>query len=109
MPRLTLTDKLLITSSIAYVASQLWSPAYSHEWYPKDCCSDQDCARVEKIEQVPEGMRVTTKHGTVLVPVDYKRRPSEDSDFHACISNYPSEDGSPIVPYLICFFEPSGS
>lgn len=109
MPHLTIVDKIVLAAlAFLLVATLLPRPAHPHEWYPRECCSGQDCARVEKIEQLPEGMRVTTKHGTVLVPTDFKRRESQDSDFHACISNYPSEDGT-AGPALICFFEPKGS
>ena len=28
------------------------APAYSHDWYPHDCCNDKDCAPVESLRWV---------------------------------------------------------
>lgn len=80
------------------------SPARPHGWYPWECCSNEDCAPVEKMEMVPEGRRVTTRHGTVLVPVSHPVKASQDSDFHACMRRGDSGEME-----LICWFEPSGS
>lgn len=92
-----------------------------HMRYPPECCSNQDCAPVDKIEQVPtqklaaagmvfgptaqlpSHLVVTTKHGTVMVPENFKRRPSMDGRWHACISG--SVMGI-VPPRLICIFEP---
>ena len=94
--------------------------AQAHDWYPLDCCHDQDCAPVDKLEQVPtqklahagmafapnlrlpSQMLVTTKHGTVLVPENFPRRASHDGQWHACIQS----SGSVAPARLICLFEP---
>lgn len=105
-----LTDYILLAIVAgALLLKALVTPAHSHGWYDKSCCSDNDCAPVEKIEQVPEGLKVTTKHGTVIVPTNFTRRPSQDSDFHACIGKGDGEFAPAGEPYLICFYEPSGS
>lgn len=63
----------------------------AHSWYPMECCSNMDCAPVEKViftkfdnEKLPN-MIVTTKFGTATVPHDIKFRVSKDSNLHACI------------------------
>jgi hypothetical protein len=88
--------------------------ASAHDWYPIECCSGMDCAPVEKVEIIslqsagimgsaplPGSMRITTKHGSVIVPANFPRRESKDNQMHACIR--PSTGGT---PRLICLFLP---
>lgn len=88
--------------------------------YPQNCCHDRDCAPAEKVEQVPtrtlvraglvyqeqtrlpSQLVITTKHGTVVVPETFQRKPSPDGRWHACIQN----NGGISPPTLICVFEP---
>lgn len=97
-----LMDALLIISILAVQA---------HDWYPMECCSGMDCApaRVESmpmpleagmslVPKLPSLLKVTTMHGSVLVPANFSRRPSPDSQWHACIRG----------ERLICLFEPPG-
>jgi hypothetical protein len=90
------------------------TPAAAHEWYPMECCHNQDCAAVDKVEMVPTpaatgsengsqrpSMRVTTRHGTVVVPSSFPRRESKDHRMHACM--LPGEGGK---MRLICIFMP---
>jgi len=30
--------------------------AYAHSWYPKECCSQNDCAPADRIEMGPRGI-----------------------------------------------------
>lgn len=80
------------------------APAHAHSWYPERCCGGKDCAPVTKIEQVPEGRYVTSEFGRVLIPTDYKSMPSEDAQFHVCISA-----GEYGEVYPTCWFEPLGT
>ena len=88
--------------------------AAAHDWYPIECCSGMDCAPVEKVEIIslqsagimgsaplPGSMRITTKHGSVIVPANFPRRESKDNQMHACIRT--STGGT---PRLICLFLP---
>ncbi len=92
------------------------SPAAAHDWYPMECCHEQDCAPVDRTEVVPtpttatpngltavgqSTLMVTTKHGTALVPANFPRRESKDSRMHACMM--PGADGQ---MQLICIFMP---
>lgn len=88
----------------------LASVARGHSFYEPECCSGQDCARVEKVDHVagalyngPPGqvdtlpvMVITTRHGTVAVPRNAKIRASQDGAMHACILN----------DRLICLYMP---
>jgi hypothetical protein len=70
-------------------------PVKGHSWYPLECCHQMDCAPIVK----EEGSTVTTIHGTVIVPQNFKPvRPSQDNKSHACIVNNK----------LICIFRPTG-
>lgn len=72
-------------------------PAEAHDWYPHECCHGQDCAVVESIRvidpsmtttadgQIMATMRVTTRHGTAIVPSNFPRRESKDNRMHACM------------------------
>ena len=87
--------------------------ALAHDFYDRECCSNMDCAPVEKVEVLPSSaiasmlvppanasppsiMFVTTKHGTVQVPHNMKFRESKDARMHACI----------IHGRLICLYMP---
>lgn len=97
--------------------------ARAHDWYPADCCSNMDCAPVEKADIVSSpfmagladslvppahaglgAMAVTTKHGTVIVPANFPRRESKDGQLHACMR--PGANGA---MRLICIFLPPAS
>ena len=64
--------------------------AYAHDWYPKDCCHNNDCAPIE--QWIPgtnpgDPPTVVTKHGKAKLTLDQLRtaRPSPDAQGHACL------------------------
>lgn len=75
--------------------------ALSHSWYDQWCCSNYDCAPIEreKVEVTSEGYRITlTKEDHLMlrswegnpleffVPFDFPHlKMSQDSEYHACI------------------------
>ena len=83
--------------------------ARAHGWYPHECCHDQDCAVVEKVDMLPAipmatgaiSMVVTTKYGTAIVPASFPRRESKDGQMHACM--LPDSNGNMRV---LCLFMP---
>ena len=91
------------------VASAVFAPAQAHDWYPKECCHDNDCAPVESIartssraasSELPSTV-VTTKHGTAVLPPNLPRRESKDNRMHACMNPGPMGRMQ-----LICIFTP---
>jgi hypothetical protein len=92
--------------------------ALPHSFYPHECCHDQDCAPVEKVELLsgpamasmlapsglPSATLVTTKHGSVVIPQGFPRRQSPDGRAHACMRR-----GASGTMTLICYFEPPNS
>src|SRR5262245_34255615 len=75
--------------------------AAGHDFYPYECCSGRDCApaKVESVpapalasmlgpgetSSLPSLMRVTTVHGSAMVPANFKVRESPDGRAHACM------------------------
>jgi hypothetical protein len=90
-------------------ATAVFVPANGHDWYPKDCCHDMDCAPVENIVRfVPAGggapqLIVTSKHGKATVRQDFPVRQSKDSNMHVCIRRHDSGEMD-----VICLFIPPG-
>jgi hypothetical protein len=77
------------------------SPALAHDWYPRECCHEYDCAPVEHMEfSTAEGTRVRTIHGTATIPATFPRRDSKDHRMHVCMR--PSVNGMK----LLCVFMP---
>jgi len=81
--------------------------AKSHEWYDKECCSDNDCAPVEEIkfstdEQGNDVVAVRTKHGFAEGQLKHiSIRPSKDDEYHACIITY-------HAAFIRCLYAPAG-
>ena len=98
-----LKKRLLLAPLVA--ASVLNPPAASaHSWYPWECCHELDCAPVDKVQSAPEldGLIVTSKVGTALVPASFPKRPSLDSRMHVCLS----KDASGATKVLCVFLPP---
>jgi hypothetical protein len=78
-------------------------PAAAHDWYPRACCHDLDCAPVERAETLPDGsLRLTSRVGTTDVPPAFPRQESPDGQMHICMVRYSHLDGMKPV----CFFVP---
>ena len=95
---------------VGCVSSLMCLPAYPHDWYPHDCCHDQDCSPVDKVTWfTPSGggrplMIISTRHGTAIVPDDLPTQQSNDGRMHACLRH---SLGDPYVDVsVICFFVP---
>jgi hypothetical protein len=91
------------------IACAFFTPAQAHDWYPKECCHDHDCAPVESIArtsslaaaaELPSTV-VTTRHGTAVLPPNLPRRESKDNRMHACMNPGPMGKMQ-----LICIFTP---
>jgi hypothetical protein len=89
---------------LGLVAAALIAPAASaHDWYPRECCSEIDCAPVERAETLPDGaLRLTSRVGTTDVPASFPRMESPDQQMHICMVRYSHLDGMRPV----CFFVP---
>jgi hypothetical protein len=74
----------------------------AHSWYPLRCCGGYDCRKVDKIDVLPDGSMIMHAGAVeVVVPRNFIREPSQDSDAHVC--------AIPLVPgtYVpVCVFLP---
>ena len=84
----------------------LLGAAEGHDWYPVECCSEQDCGPADTVERRADGSYLVTSRGmSVVVPADYQKwRKSPDARIHVCIRKLRS--GS---EYLICAFRGPGT
>jgi len=89
---------------IGFIAGTCLIPAaVAHDWYPRECCSDQDCAPVERSESLPDGsLRLTSRVGTTVVPAAFPRQQSPDGQVHICMVRYSHFDEMRPV----CLFVP---
>jgi hypothetical protein len=78
--------------------------AYAHSWYPKECCSQNDCVLVDRVERGPRGiMAVVVGHRRIEIPPGFAARSSPDNHIHVCFVSTP-EEGAPWMP--LCLFIP---
>ncbi len=100
---MTLVTAIMFAMIMLAVATYV----HAHDWYPMECCHQQDCApvdsatsemppMVEGMSLVPPLMVVTTRFGSAVVPYNFKMRQSPDGRMHACIIN----------GQLVCLFMP---
>jgi hypothetical protein len=77
----------------------------AHDWYPRECCSDQDCAPADTVERRDDGSYLVTARGlSAVIPADYaKWRRSPDGRIHVCIRKLRSG-----AEYLVCAFRGPG-
>lgn len=100
--------KMTLASAILLGACVMFAPvSAAHSWYPRSCCSDQDCEMVPAsgIEQVSQGYHVryvSPIFGEINeeVPSTYVRG-SQDMNYHACWKKT-----TLFPPRIICFFAP---
>ena len=82
-------------------------PAHGHSWYPRECCSDHDCAPVENIDRFVAEDRsarqfiVTRTHGKAVIRQNIPVRESQDGRMHACMRYDPFGELE-----VICLFAP---
>jgi hypothetical protein len=71
-------------------AALLMTPAVAaHDWYPRECCHNLDCAPVDRADLLPDGsLRLTSKVGTTVVPPSFPRQQSQDYQMHICMARW---------------------
>ena len=84
------------------LAQLIASAAGAHSWYPKECCSDEDCRPVPCDELIESGYGLTWR-GKVFFN-ERQTHASLDNRCHVCIRSYVGFF-VPSVP--ICVFIPS--
>jgi hypothetical protein len=95
--------RLALLSLTALLVS--WPHAQAHDWYPVECCSNQDCAPADTVVRRDDGSYVVTSRGmSAVIPADYSKwRRSPDGRIHVCIRKMRSG-----AEYLVCAFRGPG-
>jgi hypothetical protein len=85
---------------VVIAAQLIVSVADAHSWYPKECCSDQDCQPVPCAEITRTHLGLKWRDHVFFA--EWQTHDSKDQFCHVCVKSY---DGSmPYVP--ICVFVP---
>lgn len=74
--------------------------AYSHEWYPLECCSSHDCHVADKAYWKDGVMVVEVGKDQITIQKNVQWRPSPDAKYHVCYTN------GYDAPHVYCFFVP---
>jgi hypothetical protein len=84
-----MTVKTIVLALALSVLTGLgFTPAKAHSWYPKECCSGQDCMLADGIYTDTGGNRVVkVGHRRVWVPPGFPVRPSPDARIHICFTD----------------------
>ena len=101
--------RLLAVIGFALLCSIFFGVAIAHDWYPHECCHDEDCAVVVSLFRLHDGrLRIETARGVALAPVGFNVRPSPDGKAHACLRHVgpPNEHRGWVV---ICLFLPAAA
>jgi hypothetical protein len=100
--------KKLATGGMVFLVTVAASPSLSsaHSWYPKECCSNQDCMPADRIEVDARGdLRVIVGPLRIWVPRGFAVRPSLDRRIHICFRE--EKDLKFLMP--LCLFVPAES
>src|SRR5262245_17137190 len=81
--------KGLLVFAFALLVTAAFSCAVrGHSWYPKECCSGQDCMLADGIYTDTGGNRIVkVGHRRVWVPPGFPVRPSPDARIHICFTD----------------------
>ncbi len=90
----------LLTASVAL-------PAGAHSWYPRECCSNQDCMAADEILTDSLGHK-SVRVGQVQIPIPdgVKSGLSPDGRVHVCFQTWAAEQHGLPTFMLICLFVP---
>jgi len=84
-------------------------PAHAHGWYPKECCSNDDCMPADAIATNEQGQKVViVGHHRIPIPRRLDARPSADNQIHICFAILEAENSAPYALPL-CLFVPAQS
>ena len=99
---------LLAIASLFVGGTVSWGTrANAHSWYPKECCSNDDCMPVENIETDARGDTIViVGHHRIKIPRSLRVRSSPDGRSHICfrVVTEPEVD-SFTMP--LCLFQPA--
>lgn len=92
--KMTFFAILLATLFMMLTSLIIIAHAWAHDWYPLECCHNQDCAPITKYDPVTK--IVSTSRASAQLDALTRYYESKDNKTHACIR------GGKVV----CFFLP---
>ena len=77
------------------------SRAHAHSWYPPQCCNENDCRQVDRIDTLANG-DIVMHFGSheVAVPRAFEKQPSRDQNAHVCVYRTISGRWAPRCVFL---------
>lgn len=96
---MTRADAVILAIAATLVLTQC--EARAHDWYPRECCSGQDCAPVDQREITEDGAWYVYR-GIRFAKRDSKVSP--DDRYHLC---YVKSQGLGSQPFIRCLWRPS--
>ena len=97
-------NTVLICAALAAMLL-LVSSATAHEWYPIECCSDNDCAPIPLLETPREGGGGFTLLDGRFIPYRDLRN-SPDAQWHLCEQKWPADNVA--ARKILCTYAPIG-
>lgn len=105
--------KLIASIMLAALSSCSAYPALAHSWYDHECCHDQDCGPILRVEKVASWSNfggaptdpqlpviiLITSHGRGQVTEKTKIKESKDSASHACV----------VAGHIRCWYQAPGN
>ena len=97
---------LRVLAVIVLVMVVLATVAYAHDWYPRECCSDQDCGPAVVLSKTNKGITLQDKFGSGhFIPWgDPMIKSSPDGKYHICINS--DVNGGEMQGSVLCVFFP---
>lgn len=82
-------------------------PVKAHSWYPRECCSDQDCVAAEALLTNGHGQKsVLVGQHQIPIPEGIARRSSPDGRVHICFQSWTTEHSGDPTFVIHCLFMP---
>ncbi len=76
----------ILTLALCTLPAPRGDIAMAHSWYPPECCHNQDCAPITRMDRLPNGdYSYVTPHGAAVISANTSVRDSKDHRIHACI------------------------
>ena len=96
---------LIATVAAAGLLLSVPPSTLAHDWYPRECCGNGDCAPADSVVRRDDGSYLVISRGmAAVIPADYaKWRRSPDAQVHVCIRRLRSG-----AEYLVCAFRSPG-
>jgi hypothetical protein len=87
--RKTMAPRSILLAILAFLSMACaLSPrrTHAHSWYPPQCCNENDCRKVDRIDELSNGDLVMHFGSQdVLVPSGFEKHPSRDQNAHVCV------------------------